>query len=146
MSTVPEKAVPPAREFTLLGISYGLYAFGLLTFWPAIAGVLLAYIRRGDAAGTFLESHYSWLIRTFWWWIVLFAVIICGIVATVLPGAIKLGKAASGGGIDVNIVNIPWSLLGGALLGGIALAIIWFWVVYRLIRGVLCLADGREVP
>jgi uncharacterized membrane protein len=44
MSAAPDNTVPSTREFTLLGITYGLYAFGLVVFWPAIAGVVLAYI------------------------------------------------------------------------------------------------------
>jgi uncharacterized membrane protein len=144
MSTVPDNTVPSTREFTLLGITYGLYAFGLVVFWPVIAGVVLAYIRRADAKGTFLESHYGWLIRTFWWWAILFVLIICGLLSAVLPGAIQLGKAAQADGI--NIVNIPWKMIGGAIAGGIALAVVWFWVIYRLVRGLLRLGDGRAVP
>ncbi len=143
MSTVADNNVPSTREFTLLGITYGLFAFGLVVFWPVIAGVVLAYTRRGDAKGTFLESHYGWLIRTFWWWLVLFVLIICGLISAVLPGAIQLGRAAESG---INIVNIPWKLIGGAVAGGIALAVVWFWVIYRLIRGLLRLGDGRAVP
>lgn len=41
----------------------GLFTVGLVT----IAGLIMAYIKRGNAAGTWVESHYSWLIRTFWW-------------------------------------------------------------------------------
>lgn len=144
MSGVPNNTVPQAREFTWLGITYGLFAFGLIVFWPAIAGVVLAYIRRGDAVGTFIESHYGWLIRTFWWWIVLFVVIICAMIAAVLPGAIRLGSEA--GSSSISIVNIPWSMIGGAVIGGIALSMVWLWVVYRLVRGVLRLADARAVP
>jgi uncharacterized membrane protein len=143
MSTVADNTVPSTREFTLLGITYGLFAFGLVVFWPVIAGVVLAYTRRGDAKGTFLESHYGWLIRTFWWWSLLFVLIICGLISAVLPGAIQLGRAAESG---INIVNIPWKLIGGAVAGGIALAVVWFWVIYRLIRGLLRLGDGRAVP
>jgi uncharacterized membrane protein len=28
---------------------------------------VLNYIKRDDARGTWLESHFSWQIRTFWW-------------------------------------------------------------------------------
>jgi uncharacterized membrane protein len=28
---------------------------------------VVAYLKRDDAAGTWLESHYRWQIRTFWW-------------------------------------------------------------------------------
>lgn len=41
----------------------GLFTGGLVT----IAGLIMAYLKRGDAAGTWVESHHSWLIRTFWW-------------------------------------------------------------------------------
>ena len=48
-------------------ITYALYALGLVTGIFAIAGLIVAYIKRDDAAGTYLASHYSWVIRTFWW-------------------------------------------------------------------------------
>ena len=32
-----------------------------------IAGVIINYLRREQAAGTWLESHFTWQIRTFWW-------------------------------------------------------------------------------
>lgn len=144
MSSVADSTVPPAREFTWIGITYGLFAFGLVVYWPAIAGVVLAYIRRRDAAGTFLESHYGWLIRTFWWWAILFALIGGALLAAVVPGAIQLARSVGSGGISV--VDIPWSMIGGAIVGGLGLAVIWFWVVYRLVRGVLRLADGRAAP
>ncbi|MBP6530923.1 MAG: hypothetical protein KA260_12435 [Burkholderiales bacterium] len=48
-------------------ITYALYALGLVTGIFAIAGLIVAYIKRDDAVSTYLASHYSWLIRTFWW-------------------------------------------------------------------------------
>ena len=134
--------IPPTREFTFLGVTYGLFAFGLIAFWPAVVGVLLAYIRRDDAAGTFLESHYRWLIRTFWWWALLFIVITCTMAAAIVPDAVRMGIKIDSGGA----VNIPWSMLATAVVGGLALAVVWFWVIYRLIRGAIRLSDGQPAP
>ena len=38
-----------------------------LTGWPSIIAVILNYVKRGDVRGTWLESHFRWQIRTFWW-------------------------------------------------------------------------------
>src|ERR671922_2333093 len=60
---------------------YALHAFSLLTGilgaatvvgafltgWPSLIGVILNYIKRGEARGTWLESHFRWQIRTFWY-------------------------------------------------------------------------------
>lgn len=50
----------------------GIVGHGLLVGAPlftilGIIGVIIAYASRGDARGTWLESHVNWLIRTFWW-------------------------------------------------------------------------------
>jgi len=51
--------VPSSREFTLVGIAYGLHVTGLFLIWPALIGLVLDYIKRGDVEGTVLESHYG---------------------------------------------------------------------------------------
>ena len=51
----------------LAALVYGLQAASLLVGVTLFAGVLINYLRRRDAAGTWLESHYTWQIRTFWW-------------------------------------------------------------------------------
>ena len=59
----------------------------LLTF-IGIVGVIVAYVKRSDARGTWLESHMTWLIRTFWWsvlWLVLTSPLF---ILFFLPGAI----------------------------------------------------------
>ena len=137
----PAPAVPSSREFAMLGITYGLYAIGLVLFWPALIGVIMAYVKRGDVTGTFLNLHYGWLIRTFWWWAAGFIFAVGAIIAMVLPGAIALGRT-----MPSEIVQVPWSMLGGAIGGGVLIMCVWFWVVYRLVRGTLRLADGRAVP
>jgi uncharacterized membrane protein len=111
-------------------------------FWPAAVGLVIAYVKRGDAAETFLGSHYTWLIRTFWGWAIGFAAGIGTLMALVIPSAIELGQLAK----STQQIRLPWEMLGGAIVGGLAIAVVWCWVVYRLIRGTLRLADARPVP
>ncbi len=46
-------------------IIYGLFALGFLVAPATIAGLIVAYIVRSDAA-PWLQTHYTFLIRTFW--------------------------------------------------------------------------------
>ncbi len=70
-ATLPQSAAPaPAGEDKLrrlAAIVYGLQAVALLVGVTLIAGVILNYLRRDEVAGTWLESHFTWQIRTFWW-------------------------------------------------------------------------------
>jgi len=97
-------------------ISSAAIVTSFLTGWPSILAVVLNYVKRSDVRGTYLESHFSWQIRTFWYavlWIVIAAVMV------------------------VTIVGIPiaWLIL---VLTGI-------WVLYRIGRGWLALNDQRPV-
>jgi len=136
------QSVPASREFTILGVTYGLYVAGLIMLWPSLVGLIIAYVRRDDVAGTFLQSHYHWLIRTFWWWTAWFVIALVGMVAVVVPPALELAGTIR----DTSIVRLPWELLGGAVAGGTMILVVWCWVFYRLVRGILRLADGRAVP
>lgn len=51
---------------TLTTIIYALYAASFLMGITAIVAIIINYIKREDVAGTFLESHFRWQIRTFW--------------------------------------------------------------------------------
>jgi len=88
-----------------------------VTGWPSIIAVLLNYLKRSQAAGTPLESHFRWQIRTFWW--------------ALLWGGIALVLIATVLGI---VFAVPLLLLVGA------------WVTYRIARGWLALLRGREMP
>jgi uncharacterized membrane protein len=54
-------------KVTLTHIIYALYALSILVGLTGIAAIIMNYIKRDDVKGTFLESHFSWQIRTFWW-------------------------------------------------------------------------------
>jgi uncharacterized membrane protein len=77
---------------------YALHAFSILTGifgaasivgafligWPSIIAVIINYVKQGDVKGTYLESHFRWQIRTFWF--ALLWVIISTILVIVLIG------------------------------------------------------------
>lgn len=50
----------------LTTIIYALYAASLVVAFTAIIAIVLNYVKKSDVAGTYLESHFRWQIRTFW--------------------------------------------------------------------------------
>jgi uncharacterized membrane protein len=82
-----------------------------------IAGLIVAYVKRDDAQGTWVASHFSWLIRTFWY--------------SLLWGAIGVVFAVTIVGL---IVAIPiWAVAS-------------IWVIYRVIRGYLLFKESKPIP
>ncbi len=90
----------------------GGFVFGL----PSLVAVFINYLKRSDVNGTWLESHFRWQIRTFWFtflWLIVYGLLI------------------------VTIIGIPIAWIMIALLG--------LWVGYRVVRGWVALGDGRTV-
>ena len=88
-----------------------------LTGWPSIIAVIINYVKRSDARGTWLDSHFGWQIRTFWY--ALLWVVVAGLLV-------------------LTVIGIPfaWVLLVGAGL----------WVLYRIIRGWIALTEAKPMP
>ena len=109
-----------------LGIVIGAFGAGavigsFLFGWPSIIAVVLNYWKRSEARGTWLESHFDWQIRTFWFalaWAVLIALVS-------LP-------------LTLVIIGFGTWALGMWLLG--------LWAAYRIARGWLRLRDHRAMP
>ena len=55
-----------SNRMLALGV-YGLQLVGLFTFVGFIAGVVINYIKFPSVQGTWLESHFRWQMRTFWY-------------------------------------------------------------------------------
>jgi uncharacterized membrane protein len=89
------------RLKTLATLVYALQAAGFFVGITWIAAVIVDYVKRDDAAGTWLDSHFRWQIRTFWWG--LLWGVIGGILTLVLVGFIVL--AADGVWIIYRIVK-----------------------------------------
>lgn len=91
----------------------GSFVFSL----PSIVAVILNYVQRSEVRGTYLDSHFGWQIRTFWY---------------------AFGCIALAWLFMVTIIGIPFGMLLGAGAG--------VWVIYRVVRGWLALNDGRPMP
>ncbi len=92
MDTPPASDEKLASLRTLTHVTYGLYALSLLGFGTtAIIAIVLNYIKLDDARGTWLESHFRWQIRTFWWSLVW--CVLGGLTLIILIGWVVLGVA-----------------------------------------------------
>lgn len=106
----------------LIGITSPLTVVGQFIFGvPSIIAVIMNYVRRDEARGTWLESHFTWQLNTFWtaavWSLVIW-------ISSVILMIVLIG-----------FLTLP---IGIALAG--------LWIIYRVARGWLALKDGRPVP
>jgi uncharacterized membrane protein len=77
---------------TVATIVYALQAAGFFLGITWIAAVIIDYVKKDDATGTWLASHYRWQIRTFWWG--LLWGVLGGILALVVVGFLILAADA----------------------------------------------------
>ena len=123
--------IPNSNILQLTYLIYGLHLFsainGVLTSafivtaflsgWPSILAVVLNYVKQDETRGTYLESHFRWQIRTFWYallWLVVGALLV------------------------VTVIGIP--------LAWVLVVIVGLWVLYRMLRGVARLLDQEGMP
>jgi uncharacterized membrane protein len=59
-----EEKMKQLRTLTLA--VYILYALSYFAGVTAIVGIIINYVKQEEVAGTWLESHFRWQIRTFW--------------------------------------------------------------------------------
>lgn len=50
-----------------LMLTYIAYVIGIFTGVGSIVGIIIAYLKKDDVRGSWMESHYAWLITTFWY-------------------------------------------------------------------------------
>ena len=119
---------PPVNAATFVYLMFGiavvgtLLSSGLAAFAPlfgiaGIVGVIIAYVKRSEARGTWVDSHFTWLIRTFWW------SLLWDMIAALL---------------FITLIGIPFAI---ALLVGTSI-----WGIYRLVRGFLQFKDSQPMP
>jgi len=87
-----------------------------LTGWPSLIAIIMSYMWRNDADGSYLASHFDWLISTFWF-TVLWLIIAWVFILTVI----------------------------GVVVGVPILLVVGIWVLYRLLKGIFALNGRRTV-
>jgi uncharacterized membrane protein len=131
-SVISYSGAPAERLVTWTQVIYGLHALSIVTGivsastvvgafligWPSIIAVILNYIKRGEARGTWLESHFRWQIRTFWFGLLWAALCLAFVIGTL--------------GIGVVVVWIP-------------LGILTVWFIYRVVRGWMALSSRQPL-
>jgi len=132
---VPVVSQPVAPSSSLVGwtqVIYGLHAFSLLTGivgvatvvgafltgWPSIIAVILNYVKRSEVRGTWLESHFRWQIRTFWFGLLWVSLCVVFVVATF--------------GIGLLVAWLPIGFVG-------------LWFIYRIVRGWMALSERKPM-
>ena len=132
-SAQPYSAAPTSGGLiTWTNVIYGLHALSLATGilgaasvvgafligWPSIIAVILNYVKRSEVRGSWLESHFRWQIRTFWF----------GALWVLLCGAF-----------------VVFTLGVGLLLVWLPLGIVALWFIYRVARGWMALSNRRPM-
>lgn len=97
---------------TIATVVYALQALSFLLGITFIIGVIMSYVKRSDVKGTWLESHFRWQIRTFWF----------SVLWTVI-------------GVVTSYVLVGYFILLAALV----------WLIYRIVKGWLRLADDKPM-
>jgi uncharacterized membrane protein len=89
---VSSTEITEKNQKDLTQLVYILQAISLAVGLTAIAGLILNYLKRDEVKGTYLEAHFRWQIKTFWY--ALGGVILGWLLAIVLVGFLIL--AATG--------------------------------------------------
>lgn len=97
-------------------VAYILHLLGAITGILSVVALIINYIKRGDD-GAMMDSHHSWMIRTFWW-----SILWC------------------------ILIGVSYLVLIGFVVGWVCFLIVWVWYVYRHIRGLIYLADVKHMP
>ena len=98
-------------------LSYTMVVVAFLSGWPSVVAVILNYAKRREARGTWIESHFRWQIRTFW-----FAAL-----------WLLAGVAAFFTKIGIPVAIVVWFVTG-------------LWVLYRIARGFITLSAHKTMP
>jgi uncharacterized membrane protein len=101
----------------LIGVTTAATVVGAFVFGvPSIIAVVINYLKRGQARGTFLETHFRWQIRTFWFAALWFVI---------------------GAMLFATVVGVPLALMVWFADG--------LWVMYRIARGWRALGKGKPM-
>lgn len=104
-----------------------IFSGGLL----ALIALIINYVKRSTVQGTIFESHFTWQIRTFWWY--LFWNILAFVPFTFLFFTGENPDAFAGVAFGASAFCLA------------AVGLSWIWIVYRAIRGIITVNDNQPM-
>ncbi|WP_394782121.1 DUF4870 family protein [Undibacterium sp.] len=107
---------------SMKNLAWWLYIFHAVSLVLSLGAfswipLIISYLKRGEAAGTFVYSHYSWQIRSFWWYLVW----------------VIIGSA-----LFLTVIGIPVAFAVWFFA--------WVWKAYRLLKGLMDLNANKAMP
>ena len=143
--TLNQAQTPSQDEGGLIFINHVTYALYMFSFFTVgltwLVAIIINYVKRSDAQGTWLQSHFDWQINTFWYGIIM-AIIATVLVIAGLPAGFA-GFASKDPMSSFSLLSLSSFLV---LAGGLFWFFIIFWHLYRIIRGWLALASRKSLP
>ena len=120
----------PNRLLTIiLYILYivAIFSAGLL----AILALIINYVKRSDVRGSIFESHFTWQIRTFWWYLIRNIIAFVPFIFLFFTG----NNANAFAGVALGASTFCVAVIG----------LSWIWIVYRAIKGLIRVNDNRPM-
>ena len=117
---------------TLTLVLYVLYIIAIFSGGLlAVVALIINYVKRSDVRGSIFASHFTWQIRTFWWylaWNIIAFIPFFFLFFTGENADLFAGVALTATTFCILVVGISW-----------------IWIVYRAIRGMIRLNDNQAM-
>ena len=121
-----------SSQKTLTLVLYILYIVAIFTAGIlAVVALIINYVKRNEMQGTIFASHFSWQIRTFWWYLFWNVIAFVPFVFLFFTGQnenLFAGVALSATTFCIAVIGLSW-----------------IWTVYRAIRGLIALNDNKPM-
>lgn len=111
-----------ARTESAKNVAWWLYIAHAVSFVFSLGAfsfipLIINYVKRPETEGTYVYTHHGWQIRSFWWYLIWMVI---------------------GGAAWITLIGIPVAI--------VIWAAAWLWKAYRLIKGIVDLNNGRQMP
>lgn len=124
--------VPDQSNKTLTFALYILYIIAIFSAGIlAIIALIINYVKMNDVRGTIYESHFTWQIRTFWWYLIWNIIAFTPFIFLFFTGENSTAFA----GVAIGATTFCFTVIG----------LSWVWIVYRAIKGLIALNDNKPM-
>lgn len=120
----------PYRSLTI--VLYVLYIIAIFSAGIlALVALVINYIKRDAVRGSIFESHFTWQIRTFWWYLIWNIIAFVPFLFLFFTGE--------------NLTAFAGVALGSTTFCLAVIGLSWIWIVYRAIKGLIKVNDNQPM-